>query len=83
MPVHAWKEHHVRRKIVNTVGVRTKYMTIKQWASTFGFIPEGGLRHLIFTNKDFERRVVKRLGRKIILDVEALEVWVSEQKGES
>lgn len=66
---------------MSAVDVRSKYMTIKQWVSSFGFIPEGGLRHLIFTNKDFERRVVKRLGRKIILDVEALNSWVSEQKG--
>jgi hypothetical protein len=56
-----------------------RYMTVKQWVSTFGFIPEGGLRHLIFTNKDFERRVVKRLGRKIILDVQELNLWLSEQ----
>lgn len=59
--------------------INSKYMTIKQWVSTFGYIPEGGLRHLIFTNKDFEHRVVKRIGRKIILDIQALEDWINEQ----
>ena len=57
----------------------SKFMTVKQWAETFGYIPEGGLRHLIFHNKDFEKRVVKRLGRKVILDVAALEAFVAEQ----
>lgn len=57
----------------------SKFMTVRQWVETFGYIPEGGLRHLIFHNKDFEKRVVKRLGRKILLDVEALEEFVTEQ----
>lgn len=57
----------------------SKYMTVKQWVETYGYIPEGGLRHLIFHNKDFEKKVVRRLGRKVILDVEALEAYVNEQ----
>ncbi len=56
-----------------------KYMTVKKWVSTFGYIPEGGVRHLIFSNKDFEKRVVKRIGRKILLDVHAMEDWISGQ----
>lgn len=56
-----------------------KYMSVKQWVSTFGYIPEGGIRHLIFSNTDFNNRVVKRLGRKILLDVQALEAFIAEQ----
>lgn len=56
-----------------------KYMSVKQWASTFGYIPEGGIRHLIFKNPIFNKRVVKRIGKKVLLDVEALELWISEQ----
>ena len=56
-----------------------KYMSFKQWASTFGYIPEGGIRHLIFSNPNFNNRVVKRVGKKILLDVQALELWISEQ----
>lgn len=59
--------------------IMPKYMTVKQWVSTFGYIPEGGIRHLIFTNSDFEKRVVKRVGKKVLLDVKALDYWVSEQ----
>jgi hypothetical protein len=57
----------------------SRFMTIKQWVEAFGYIPEGGLRHLIFQNKDFENRVVRRLGRKILLDVAALEEFIAEQ----
>lgn len=64
---------------MSRIEINSKYMTIKQWVSTFGYIPEGGLRHLIFTNKDFENKVVKRIGRKILLDIEALETWVAGQ----
>lgn len=65
------------------VVVTPKFMTVKQWVETYGYIPEGGLRHLIFHNKDFEKRVVKRLGRKVILDVEALEAFVAELSSSS
>lgn len=54
-------------------------MTVKQWVSVYGCIPEGGIRYLIFKNKDFEKKVVKRLGRKVLLDVQALETWIAEQ----
>ncbi len=48
-----------------------RFMTIKQWVSAFGYIPEGGLRHLLFTNESFNKRVAKRIGRKVLLDVTA------------
>lgn len=64
---------------MSKIEINSKYMTIKQWVTTFGYIPEGGLRHLIFHNKNFEHRVVKRIGRKILLDIQALEEWVGEQ----
>lgn len=56
-----------------------KYMSVKKWVSTFGYIPEGGVRHLIFSNPIFNQRVVRRLGKKLLLDVQAFELWISEQ----
>lgn len=58
-----------------------RYMTVKQWVARFGYIPEGGLRHLIFSNDDFNRRVVRRLGRKVLLDCLELDRFISEQNG--
>lgn len=57
----------------------SKYMTVKQWVSAFGYIPEGGIRHLIFNNASFNQRVVKRIGKKVLLDINALESWIEEQ----
>ena len=56
-----------------------KYMSVKKWVSTFGYIPEGGIRHLIFSNPNFNEKVVRRIGKKVLLDVQALELWISEQ----
>lgn len=70
---------NVKDTTMNNEVLATKYMTVKQWVSAFGFIPEGGIRHLIFSNKEFEEKVVKRLGRKILLDVQALENFIAEQ----
>ena len=57
-----------------------KYLTIKQWVKTYGFIPEGGIRHLIFTNPEFNKRVVRRIGKKkIVLDVQALFDFIEKE----
>ena len=55
------------------------FLTIKQWLSKYEAIPEGGIRHLIFTNRDnFNERVVKKLGRKILLDEHAFLAFINE-----
>ncbi|MDP1607812.1 MAG: hypothetical protein Q8L98_00680 [Chlamydiales bacterium] len=56
-----------------------KYLTIKQWVAAYGFIPEGGIRHLIFSNDAFDKKVVKRIGSKILLDVHAFYEFIEEQ----
>lgn len=58
-----------------------RFMSIKQWVTNFGYIPEGGIRHLIFSNPSFNQKVVKRIGKKVLLDVIALESWILEQNG--
>lgn len=62
------------------VGIKQKsFLTMKQWLAKHQAIPEGGIRHLIFTNKDnFNSRVVKKLGRKILLDEEAFLDFINE-----
>lgn len=55
------------------------FVTIKQWLQKYPAIPEGGIRHLIFTNKDnFNTRVVKKIGRKILLDEQAFLNYINE-----
>ncbi|PIS00450.1 MAG: hypothetical protein COT84_07580 [Chlamydiae bacterium CG10_big_fil_rev_8_21_14_0_10_35_9] len=56
------------------------FLTLKQWLEKYQAIPEGGIRHLIFTNKhNFNQRVVKKLGRKILLDEQAFLNYIDEQ----
>ena len=55
------------------------FLTLKQWLDKYKAIPEGGIRHLIFTNKDnFNSRVVKKLGRKILLDEQAFLSYIDD-----
>ncbi len=55
------------------------FLSLKQWLEKYPVIPEGGIRHLIFTNKDnFNGRVVKKLGRKILLDEQAFLSYIDE-----
>lgn len=55
------------------------FLTLKQWMEKYKAIPEGGIRHLIFTNKDnFNGRVVKKLGRKILLDEHAFLSYIDD-----
>lgn len=55
------------------------FLTLKQWLEKYPAIPEGGIRHLIFTNKDnFNGLVVKKLGRKILLDEHAFLSYIDE-----
>lgn len=43
--------------------------------------PLGGLRHLIFTDPKGFNRVVRRIGRKVLLDVNAFHEWIDEING--
>ena len=52
------------------------------WNQHFEWPPQGGLRHLIFhaKNNGFDR-VVRRVGRRVLIDVNAFFAWVDSQKG--
>jgi hypothetical protein len=45
-----------------------------------GFLPEGGIRHLIFSNEEFNQKVVRRLGKKILIDLQALYDFINKKK---
>ena len=57
---------------MNTYSKQKNFVTLKQLLEKHKCIPEGGIRHLIFTNTDnFNGKVVKKIGRKILLDEQA------------
>ena len=63
-----------------TVAIKQKsFLSMNQWLEKYQSIPKGGIRHLIFTNRDnFNGKVVKKIGRKILLDEEAFLDFINE-----
>lgn len=59
----------------------TRLLTVKQWTETHAWPPAGGMRHLIFFAKSngFEA-VVRRVGRRVLIDEAAFFVWVDQQR---
>lgn len=59
-----------------------RLVPVTEWNLHFTWPPIGGLRHLIFTNRDgFRDRVVTRCGRRVLIDVEKFHQWLDETNG--
>ena len=57
--------------------VRGPYLSVRAFAVEYGYPTERTIRHWIFTNlDDFDRRCCRRVGRSILLDVEAVWAWI-------
>jgi hypothetical protein len=50
----------------------TKYKTVRQMSEHYDFISQALLRKLIASDKQFQKKCVRRLGRKILLDEDAV-----------
>lgn len=60
--------------------IQTKYIPLTDWPKHHPWPPLGGLRHLVFhakTNR-FDS-VIRRVGRRVLLDEQAFYVWMSKQ----
>ena len=56
---------------------QTNYFTVKQFAKEKKFISESGIRFLIFNAEtNGFNKVIKRIGKKILIDYNAFEVWL-------
>lgn len=61
-----------------------RFLTVKQFPSYYEAFSESALRWLIFNEKNNNfHRCIRRVGRKILIDVVEFENWISEQQGES
>ena len=58
--------------------------TVKQFAAKFKFVSQASLRFLIF-NADTNKfnKVIKRIGKKILLDSVAFDNWLKESNQEN
>ena len=62
----------------------TKYITVTDWPQHHPWPSSAGLRHLIF-NKSTNgfHTVVKKVGKRVLIDEAAFFTWVEEQDKES
>lgn len=53
---------------------------VKEWPKLHAWPPIGGLRHLIFHAKTngFDK-VIRRVGRRVLIDEQAFFAWVNRQ----
>jgi hypothetical protein len=59
-----------------------KYLTKKQTVEKYPFLTENMLKNLLFKDVGgFRSKIVRKLGRKIILDEDALLLFISNCKG--
>lgn len=60
---------------------RTRLIPITEWSKHHVWPPVGGLRHLIFNAKGngFDA-VVRRVGRRVLIDERAFFEWVDAQR---
>jgi hypothetical protein len=55
----------------------SRFLTVRQWTEQHSWPPLGGLRHLIFNAQDngFDA-VLRRVGRRVLIDEAAFFAWV-------
>lgn len=61
---------------------KTSYLTIKQTADRYPFLGESGWRWLIYKNKKFCKKCVRRIGRRILLKEEKILEFIEESENE-
>jgi hypothetical protein len=70
--------------INNTLLNPTKYIPIPQWNNHHEWPPQGGLRHLVFNaDKNGFKKVIRRVGRRVLIDEAAFFQWVAENGGQT
>ena len=62
---------------------RTRLIPVTDWSKHHDWPPVGGLRHLVFFEKtNGFANVVKRIGRRVLIDEAAFFTWVENQQAQ-
>ena len=62
--------------------VAKRLASVKQIPNLYhGAFTESSIRWLIFQNKNGFSRCVRRLGKKVLLDLDLFEKWIDDQQG--
>ena len=64
------------------MATETRLFTVNDWSKTHAWPPKGGLRWLIFNarHNGFDK-VIRRIGRRVLIDERAFFEWASRQGG--
>jgi len=66
----------------NGPGDHARLIPLTEWNDYYPWPPMGGLRHLVFhAERNGFDKVVKRAGRRVLIDEKAFFEWVEEQNG--
>ena len=61
-----------------------KYLTVPQFCKAHQWATLGGIRHLIFHERSNGfSKCVRRIGKRVLLNEEAVFAWIEEQNGAS
>lgn len=61
---------------------QTRYIPVTKWNEYHQWPPVGGLRHLIFhADKNGFDQVIRRCGRRVLIDEQAFFQWMEVQNG--
>lgn len=64
--------------------VGTRLIPVSKWNEYHDWPPPGGLRHLIYYSKgNGFQSVIRRVGRRLLIDEAAFFAWVETQSGTS
>jgi len=62
--------------------INTRLIPVSDWPEHHAWPPVGGLRHLIFNAKSNGfNKVIRRIGRRVLIDEAAFFNWVDTQGG--
>ena len=57
-----------------------KFQTVNDFLSTRSWPTKSSIRYYIFYNIcNFETKCIRRVGRKVLINTEAFQVWLEEQ----
>lgn len=60
---------------------KTRLIPVKNWNDYHVWPPLGGLRHLVFNaRKNGFDAVIRRVGRRVLIDEEAFFAWVNAKR---
>lgn len=65
-----------------TTETKTRLIPVPDWKEHHPWPPEGGLRHLVFyaATNGFDK-VIRRIGRRVLIDEAAFFEWANTQGG--